>query len=90
MSQTLSSARSLTAHQNKPPRRQAELAQKTTFATGVVVELAALRARRLSLRAIARTLADRGMLARSGRPFAPSTLWPLVRNRAVTNRATAS
>ena len=31
-----------------------------------------------SLRAIARDLADRGILARSGRPFAPSTLWPLV------------
>jgi DNA invertase Pin-like site-specific DNA recombinase len=52
--------------------------------------ITALRASGRSLRAIARTLADRGILARSGRPFAPSTLWPLVRNRAVTNRASAS
>jgi len=53
----------------------------------VLVAIGALRASGRSLRAIARTLADRGILARSGRPFAPSTLWPLVRNRAVTDIA---
>jgi len=56
----------------------------------VLAEISALRATGLSLRALARVLAARGQLARNGRPFAPSTLWPLVRNRAVTNRATAS
>jgi DNA invertase Pin-like site-specific DNA recombinase len=38
-----------------------------------------------SLRAISVELAACGILARSGRPFAPSTLLKLVRNRAVVN-----
>ena len=37
-----------------------------------------LRARGLALRAVAETLASRGMLARSGRPFAPSAIAAMV------------
>ena len=50
----------------------------------------ALRAKGLTLRGIAATLAAEGVLARSGRPFAPSTLLGLVREGPVTNKATAS
>jgi site-specific DNA recombinase len=56
----------------------------------VLTEIVALRTMGHSFRAIAGELAGRGIMARSGRPFAPSTLWPLVRNRPVTNSATAS
>ena len=38
-----------------------------------------------SLRALSAALAKRGVVARNGRPFAPSTLLGLVRNRAVVN-----
>jgi hypothetical protein len=48
-------------------------------------QIAALRRRRLSLRDISRTLAARGILARNGRPFGPSTILGLVRNPAVAN-----
>ena len=37
-------------------------------------EVERLRARGLSLRAISKALAARGILARNGRPFGPSTL----------------
>src|SRR5712692_102367 len=48
-------------------------------------QIAAPRHRGLSLRAISRTLAARGILARNGRPFGPSTLLGVVRNRTVAN-----
>jgi hypothetical protein len=48
-------------------------------------QIAALRHRGLSFRDISRTLAARGILARSGGPFGPSTLLGVVRNRRVTN-----
>src|SRR5713101_8145190 len=51
----------------------------------LVSEIEALRRRGLSLRAISRALARRGALARNGRPFGPSTLLGIVRNRTVTN-----
>lgn len=54
-------------------------AQAAPGRRGGLLPLGALRAPGRSLRAIARTLADRGIFARSGRPFAPSTLWPRVR-----------
>ena len=60
----------LTAH----PREQA-----------VLTKIMALRDRRFSLRAISRVLATRGHLARNGRPFDPSTLDGIVRNRTVPN-----
>ena len=41
---------------------------------GVIVEARALRAAGLSLRAVAETLAERGITSRSGRPFAPSAI----------------
>src|SRR6266852_7606237 len=56
------------------PREQALLGQ-----------IGALRRRGLSLRAISRALAGRGALARNGRPFGPSTLLGIVRNRTVPN-----
>lgn len=50
-----------------------------------LAEVARLRVRRLSLRAISKKLAARGILARNGRPFAPSTLLGLVRKGTVMN-----
>lgn len=47
--------------------------------------ITALRASGLSLRAISRELAAQGTFARNGRPFAPSTLLRIVRNRPVSN-----
>jgi site-specific DNA recombinase len=47
--------------------------------------IATLRASGLSLRAISRELAAQGILARNGRPFAPTTLARLVPNRPVSN-----
>lgn len=44
-----------------------------------------LRAGGLSLRAIAERLAAEGIIARSGRPFAPSTLLGLVREGSLAN-----
>jgi hypothetical protein len=44
----------------------------------VLGQIAALSAAGLSLRAISRTLAERGVLARNGRPFAPATLFRLT------------
>lgn len=58
----------------------ANLAERT-----VVGRIVALRASGLSLRGVSRALSARGVLARNGRPFAPSTLLGLVRNRAVVN-----
>lgn len=52
--------------------------------------IAALSTRRLSLRAISRTLAEQGILARNGRPFAASTLAVLVHNRTVVDSGEAS
>jgi hypothetical protein len=51
-----------------------------------LAEVARLRARGFSLRAISKALAARGILARNGRPFGPSTLLGVVRNRTVENR----
>jgi site-specific DNA recombinase len=51
----------------------------------VLVQIATFRRRGRSLRAISRALAARGVLARNGRPFGPSTLLGLVRNRTVPN-----
>ena len=51
----------------------------------VLGQIMALRRRGFSLRAISRTLAAKGVLARSGRPFGPSTLLGIVRNRTVPN-----
>ena len=48
-------------------------------------QIEALRRQGLSLRAISRALAGRGALARNGRPFGPSTLLGIVRNRRVMN-----
>jgi len=45
--------------------------------------IARLRAKGCSLRRIATTLASRGILARSGKPFRSSTLARLVRDRAI-------
>lgn len=56
------------------PREQATLAR-----------ISRLRAAGLSLRAISRALASQGILARNGKPFAPSTLLGLVRHRPVVN-----
>ncbi len=56
----------------------------------VLAEIATLLATGRSLRAVFHELAGRGIFAGNGRPFAPSTLWPLVRNRSVTNRAPTS
>jgi hypothetical protein len=53
-------------------------------------EIGALRAQGLSLRAISQVLANQGLLARSGRPLAPSTLYQIVRNRTVTNTAASA
>jgi DNA invertase Pin-like site-specific DNA recombinase len=53
-------------------------------------KIAALRRRGLSLRGISRALAARGILARNGRPFGPSTLLGLVRNPAVMNTSELS
>ena len=50
-----------------------------------LAEVARLRASGLSLRAISKDLAARGVLARNGRPFGPSTLLGLVHNRTVVN-----
>ncbi len=50
-----------------------------------LAEVARLRARGLSLRAISKALAARGILARNGRPFGPSTLLGVVRNGRLTN-----
>lgn len=50
-----------------------------------LAELARLRARGLSFRAISKNLAARGILARNGRPFGPPTLLGIVRNRRVVN-----
>ncbi len=61
------------------PREQALLGQ-----------IGALRRRGLSLRAISRALARRGALARNGRPFGPSTLLGIVRNRTVTDSSLGS
>jgi DNA invertase Pin-like site-specific DNA recombinase len=55
----------------------------------VLGQIMALRRRGLSLRAISRTLAAKGVLARNGRPFGPSTLLGIVRNRTVENRLEA-
>jgi DNA invertase Pin-like site-specific DNA recombinase len=49
----------------------------------VLGEIARLKAKGLSLRAISRTLVGQGLLARNGRPFAPMTLARLVTNRPV-------
>jgi DNA invertase Pin-like site-specific DNA recombinase len=44
-----------------------------------------------SLRALSAELARRGIVGRSGQPFAPASLWRIVSNRGVGNsRATAS
>jgi len=51
----------------------------------LVSEIEALRAPGLSLREISRALARQGALARNGRPFGPSTLLGIVRNRRVVN-----
>ena len=51
----------------------------------LVGDIGALRGQGLSLRAISRDLASRGTLARNGRPFGPSTLLGIVRNRTVMN-----
>ncbi len=55
-----------------------------------LAEVARLRARGLSLRAISKALAARGILARNGRPFSPSTLLGVVRNRTVANSSLRS
>ena len=52
--------------------------------------IASLSGAGASLRSIARQLEERGIQARNGRPFAPSTLLGLVRNRAVVNSAVRS
>src|SRR5216683_5561773 len=52
----------------------------------VLAKILALRDRGFSLRAISRVLATQGVLARNGRPFGPSTLLGIVRNRTVENR----
>jgi hypothetical protein len=52
----------------------------------VLAQVSTLRRRGQSLRAISRALAIRGVLARNGRPFGPSTLLGFVRNRTVENR----
>jgi DNA invertase Pin-like site-specific DNA recombinase len=52
----------------------------------VVGQIVELRRRGLSLRAISRALAAHSVLARNGRPFRPSTLLGIVRNRTVENR----
>jgi site-specific DNA recombinase len=49
-----------------------------------LVQIAALSAGGLSLRAVSRVLAERGVLARNGRPFAARTLSRLVTNRPVS------
>jgi DNA invertase Pin-like site-specific DNA recombinase len=54
-----------------------------------LVVIARLRARGYSLRRIAAALASRGILARSGNPFRPSTLARLVRDRAIGDSAKA-
>jgi len=51
----------------------------------VLAKIVALRNRGFSLRAISRALATQGVLARNGRPFGPSTLLAIVRNRTVRN-----
>lgn len=50
-----------------------------------VREISALSSEGLSLRAISRALAARGVLARNGRRFAPSTVAVIVHNRAVVD-----
>jgi DNA invertase Pin-like site-specific DNA recombinase len=55
----------------------------------ILARIRALNASGASLRGIARQLAVNGVMARNGRPFAPATLFHLVRNRPVANsRAT--
>jgi DNA invertase Pin-like site-specific DNA recombinase len=49
----------------------------------VLAQIGTLHAGGLSLRAVARALAEAGMLARNGRPFAARTLSRLVTNRTV-------
>jgi len=56
----------------------------------VLARIDRLSAARLSLRAIARQLTAEGLLARGGRPFAPSTLAGLVHNRTVVDSSGAS
>jgi DNA invertase Pin-like site-specific DNA recombinase len=51
----------------------------------VLGKIVALRDQGFSLRAISRALATQGALARNGRPFGPSTLLGIVRNRTVPN-----
>lgn len=53
-------------------------------------EIAALSASGLSLRGISAALAERGVIARNGRPFAPATLSRLVSNRAVSDSGIAA
>jgi site-specific DNA recombinase len=52
----------------------------------VLTEILALHGRGLPLRAIAGTLAQRGLLARCGRPFAPQTLHRLVTQGALRDK----
>lgn len=53
----------------------------------VLEEITALATSGLTLRAISLVLYERGVVARNGRPFAPSTLSRLVPKGSVTNRA---
>ena len=64
------------------PGRRLRPEPREQMVLGVIADL---RASGLSLRGISRELAGRGVLARNGRPFAPSTLLALVRNRSVMN-----
>src|SRR3972149_11907721 len=57
---------------------------------GGAARLAALRASRPPLRAISRRLAKEGILARSGKPFSPSTLALLVHKGSLVDRNIAS
>ncbi len=51
----------------------------------ILAQISARRRRGQSFRAISRALAAHGVLARNGRPFGPSTLLGIVRNRTVGN-----
>ncbi len=55
-----------------------------------LIRIRLLSASGLSLRGLARRLATEGLLARNGRPFAPSTLAGLVHIRSVANSRTGS
>ncbi len=69
------------------PRRRLVVNPREQAVLGQIV---ALRGQGLSIRAISRALAADGVMARNGRPFGPSTLLGIVRNRTVENSSLGS